>query len=76
MLQAVGHPVVVNPDKELAHEAEERDWLTMDFERPVTIRTRLSTLPHPVPLVSGAAMAGAAAGLIVLWLLRARQKLT
>jgi HAD superfamily hydrolase (TIGR01490 family) len=75
MLQAVGHPVVVNPDKELAQEAEERDWLTMDFERPVTIRTRLATLPRPVPLVSGAAMAGAAAGAIVLWMLKARQKL-
>jgi HAD superfamily hydrolase (TIGR01490 family) len=75
MLETVGHPVVVNPDKELAQAAEERDWLTMDFERPVTIRTRLATLPRPVPLVSGAAMAGAAAGAIVLWMLKARQKL-
>jgi HAD superfamily hydrolase (TIGR01490 family) len=75
MLRAVGHPVVVNPDKELAQEAEQRDWLTMNFERPVTIRTRLATLPHPVPLVSGAAMAGAAAGLVVLWLLRAKRTL-
>lgn len=75
MLESVGHPVVVNPDKELAQEAEERDWLTMDFERPVTIRTRLATLPRPVPLVSGAAMAGAAAGAIVLWMLRTRQRL-
>jgi HAD superfamily hydrolase (TIGR01490 family) len=76
MLEAVGHPVVVNPDKELAQAAEERDWQTMDFERPVTIRTRLATLPRPVPLVSGAALAGAIGGAIVLWALKARQKLS
>ncbi len=76
MLEAVGHPVVVNPDKELAQAAEERDWQTMDFERPVTIRTRLATLPRPVPLVSGAALAGAVGGAVVLWLLKARQKLS
>ena len=74
MLEAVGHPVVVNPDKELAQIAEERDWLTMDFERPVTIRTRLATLPRPVPLISGAALAGAVGGAIVLWALRVRQR--
>ena len=74
MLEAVGHPVVVNPDKELAQIGEERDWLTMDFERPVTIRTRLATLPRPVPLISGAALAGAVGGAIVLWALRVRQR--
>ena len=26
MLEAVGHPVAVNPDRELAREAKERDW--------------------------------------------------
>lgn len=75
MLEAVGHPVVVNPDKELAQTAEERDWQTMEFERPVTIRTRLATLPRPVPLISGAALAGVVGGAIVLWALRTRQKL-
>jgi HAD superfamily hydrolase (TIGR01490 family) len=74
MLEAVGHPVVVNPDKELAQIAEQRDWQTMDFERPVTIRTRLATLPRPVPLISGAALAGAVGGAIVLWAIRVRQR--
>ncbi|MFW2339005.1 MAG: HAD family hydrolase, partial [Acidimicrobiia bacterium] len=59
MLEAVGHPVVVNPDKELADIAIARDWQVMDFERPVTLRTRLATLPKPVPIISGAAVAGA-----------------
>jgi len=76
MLEAVGHPVVVNPDKELSEIAEERDWQTMEFERPVTIRTRLATLPRPVPLISGAALAGAVGGAIVLWAIRARQRTT
>ncbi|MGZ5383959.1 MAG: HAD family hydrolase [Acidimicrobiia bacterium] len=74
MLEAVGHPVVVNPDKELAQIAEARDWQTMEFERPVTIRTRLATLPGPVPLISGAALAGAIGGALVLWVVRARQR--
>jgi phosphoserine phosphatase len=76
MLEAVGHPVVVNPDKELAQIAEERDWQTMDFDRPVTIRTRLATLPKPVPLISGAVLAGAIGGAVVLWAIRTRQKLS
>ena len=74
MLETVGHPVVVNPDKELAQIAAERDWQTMDFDRPVTMRTRLATLPKPVPLISGAALAGVVAGAVVLWILRTRQR--
>ncbi len=76
MLEAVGHPVVVNPDRELAEVAEERDWLTLDFERAVTIRTRLATLPRPVPLISGAALAGAIGVAVVLWAIRARQRMS
>ena len=33
MLRAVGHPVVVNPDPELAHIAAEEGWRVMRFER-------------------------------------------
>jgi HAD superfamily hydrolase (TIGR01490 family) len=32
-LEAVGHPVVVNPDPELARIARERDWDVLRFER-------------------------------------------
>ena len=75
MMEVVGHPVAVNPDKELKEVADERDWPIMDFERPVTIRTRLATLPKPVPIISGAAVAGAAAGVATLWLLRGRKSI-
>jgi HAD superfamily hydrolase (TIGR01490 family) len=33
MLRAVGHPVVVNPDEELARVAREEGWRVMRFER-------------------------------------------
>ncbi len=74
MLEAVGHPVAVNPDRELRHLARERAWDTMQFERPVTLRTRLATLPTPVPIISGAAVAAALGGLAVFLLLRGRRR--
>ena len=74
MLETVGHPVVVNPDKELEEIAEARDWQVMDFERPVTLRTRLATLPKPVPIISGAAVAGALGSAAIWWALRTRGK--
>ncbi len=76
MMEVVGHPIAVNPDKELKEIADARDWPIMDFERPVTIRTRLATLPKPVPIISGAAVAGAVAGALTLWALRARRSVT
>lgn len=75
MMEAVGHPVAVNPDKELRDAAEERGWPIMQFERPVTLRTRLATLPKPVPIISGAALATATAGAITLWVLRMRRRI-
>lgn len=74
MLEVVGHPVVVNPDKELRELAIERDWQIMEFKRPVTIRTRLATVPKPVPVISGAAVAGGLAAMLTLWILRARKR--
>ncbi len=50
MLQAVGHPSVVNPDRALRKEATSRDWPVLTFTRPVSLRDRL-------PAPSGAAVA-------------------
>ncbi|TCK27099.1 HAD superfamily hydrolase (TIGR01490 family) [Pseudonocardia endophytica] len=41
LLEAVGHPVVVNPDKELRRVARERDWPVRTFAHPVPLRSRL-----------------------------------
>ena len=40
MLSAVGHPVAVNPDRDLRRLAQERDWPVRDFARPVRLRPR------------------------------------
>lgn len=74
MLEAVGHPVAVNPDKELEDLANERDWLIVHFERPVTLRTRLAAVPAPVPVISGAAVAGGLAAALTVWVLKARRR--
>ena len=54
MLEAVGHPTVVNPDRALRKEAAARDWPVLTFSRPVPLRDRI-TAP------SGAAVATTAA---------------
>jgi HAD superfamily hydrolase (TIGR01490 family) len=38
MLNAVGHPFAVNPDKELRRIATERGWGVLDFATPVALR--------------------------------------
>ncbi|MBV9411224.1 MAG: HAD-IB family hydrolase [Acidimicrobiia bacterium] len=65
MLEAVGHPVAVNPDRELARVARERDWEVRKFERPVRLRDRVPT-PPPAPTAVGAT-ALVAGGLAALW---------
>jgi HAD superfamily hydrolase (TIGR01490 family) len=54
MLEAVGHPSVVNPDRGLRKEAIARDWPVLAFSRPVSLRDR-------IPAPSGAAVATTAA---------------
>ncbi|MCF6387676.1 HAD-IB family hydrolase [Mycobacterium sp. MBM] len=51
MLEAVGHPSVVNPDRGLRKEAAARSWPVLTFSRPVSLRDRLPAAP------SGAAVA-------------------
>jgi HAD superfamily hydrolase (TIGR01490 family) len=56
MLEAVGNPVAVNPDRELRREAEKRDWQIRYFRRPGRLRTRLvGAVPRPSPLAAAAA---------------------
>ncbi len=45
MLEVVGNPVTVNPDKELRKVAEERGWTVEAFKNPVSLRDRLPDLP-------------------------------
>jgi HAD superfamily hydrolase (TIGR01490 family) len=43
MLEAVGHPVAVNPDKGLRRHALAQGWPIRDFHHPVPLRTRVDT---------------------------------
>lgn len=73
MLEAVGHPVAVNPDKELRAIASERGWEIRDFERPVALRSRLSQVPlPPTNVMAGASALGAAA--LAGWVLYQRRQ--
>ena len=74
MLQTVGHPYAVNPDRALRKEATARDWPVLVFTRPVRLRDRFSavSLPPRSTLAAVAVSAGAAtAGLV--WLATRRR---
>jgi len=73
MLEAVGHPYVVNPDRALRKIATERDWPVLSFTNAVPLRERLSGLKASRPTTT-AALAGTVAGLAVLaWYTRSRR---
>jgi HAD superfamily hydrolase (TIGR01490 family) len=65
MLEAVGHPFAVNPDKVLRKLAVEKGWSILAFTNAVPLRERLSGLKPPRPGTT-AAVAGALAGAAVL----------
>jgi hypothetical protein len=41
MLDVVGHPVAVNPDRDLRRTAEIQGWLIREFENPVPLGDRV-----------------------------------
>ncbi len=63
MLEAVGHPVAVNPDRDLRREADRRGWPIRDFRRPVRLRARL-----PQVQAAGPSLAAVAAGALAVLL--------
>jgi HAD superfamily hydrolase (TIGR01490 family) len=73
MLETVGHPVAVNPDKELARLAREREWEVRVFARPVRLRDRVPVPPAGPTIAFSGALAVAGAGVAVWWWLRRRE---
>ncbi len=69
MLETVGHPVAVNPDRVLARLARDREWEIREFVRTVRMRDR-KPVSRTVPTAAGAAVAVAAAGAGVWWWVR------
>ncbi len=74
MLEAVGNPVAVNPDRDLRKHAEESGWQIRDFRRPVQLRSRIATaVPKPKPSVAAAVFGAAAVAVVLAWVvLRSR----
>ena len=66
MLEAVGNPVAVNPDRELRKLAEKRGWQIRDFRRPVRLRSRWDVV-RPSPQVVLIA-AGATVVVVIAWI--------
>lgn len=75
MLDAVGHPHAVNPDKALRKIASSRGWPVLDFSKPVQLRKRV-----PFESRRGAVLAvavgvlAALAGAVLVAARRARQR--
>lgn len=71
MLQAVGRPTVVNPDRALRKVATARGWPVLTFTRPVSLRDRISA-PSSAAVAATAAVgvSALAAGAVTYSLLR------
>jgi HAD superfamily hydrolase (TIGR01490 family) len=76
MLEAVGHPHAVNPDKALRREAVEREWPILEFRRPVSLRDRIGRLPTPSPRVAGAAVGVSMVAGVAWWMARRTRRVT
>jgi hypothetical protein len=73
MLEIVGHPYAVNPDKELRRIARERGWPILVFERPVALGSRVK-LPPAKPTLAALAIAGVAGVGAAVWINARRGK--
>jgi HAD superfamily hydrolase (TIGR01490 family) len=69
MLEAVGHPHAVNPDRELRRLAARRGWPVLQFTRRVTLRSRIPVGPAIAVLTVGTAITLGGA----IWLNRRRR---
>ncbi|WNV91717.1 HAD-IB family hydrolase [Umezawaea sp. Da 62-37] len=66
LLEVVGHPTVVNPDRALRKVAAQRGWPVLTFSDPVSLRARIPT-PSGTAVAVTAIGLGAAAAAGVAW---------
>lgn len=71
MLEAVGYPFCVNPDRGLRAVAEERSWPVLTFERPVGLRRRLGLGARTALVAAGVGVG--VAGVCVAGVMQRRQ---
>lgn len=67
MLTCVGHPVAVNPDRELARVARRNGWEVRWFVRKVRLRDRVAMPPAGPTAAIGGGVAAVAGGLLTWW---------
>jgi HAD superfamily hydrolase (TIGR01490 family) len=71
MLESVGHPTAVNPDRALRKESAARGWPVLTFSKPISLRDRIPA-PSSAALATTAAVgvSALAAGALTYSLLR------
>jgi len=72
LLEAVGRPHAVNPDRTLRRAATERGWPVLRFTTPVALRRRMGIRPRPRQLVVLLVVA-AGVGAAVAWQVQRRR---
>jgi HAD superfamily hydrolase (TIGR01490 family) len=71
LLEAVGHPTAINPDRGLRRVAADRGWPTLEFRHPVPLSRRLRERPAVPAAVAAVGVAAAiAVGLVIYSRLR------
>jgi hypothetical protein len=79
MLEAVGHPTAVNPDRVLAKIATDRGWEILHFVRPIRLRDRVRDRVYATPksggiaIGAGAALTACLVAVFTWWTLRKRR---
>ncbi|MCU0269145.1 MAG: HAD-IB family hydrolase [Acidimicrobiales bacterium] len=76
MLETVGHPVVVNPDRDLARVARERSWEVRRFQQAVPLRDRADMPPRRRVLITAGLLGAAGVAGAVWWVVVARRPAT
>ena len=68
MLETVGYPHAVNPDRGLRKAAAEHGWPILAFTRPVALRQRVPGLQVPLrPVLAATAVSAGAAAAGLVW---------
>lgn len=75
LLESVGHPYAVNPDRPLRKEAAAREWPVLTFSRPVRLNQRIPSLSMPPrPVLAAAAIGAAVTAAGLVWLMSRRRR--
>jgi HAD superfamily hydrolase (TIGR01490 family) len=72
LLEAVGHPTAVNPDRALRKHAMEHEWQVLEFRHPIPLGRRLRDRPA-VPVAAVALSLGVAAAICLVMIGRRRR---